>query len=74
MFYWYIKLLVLTVVLATFLKPKTRIEEHIEKDNKSSAFKHLHFNRACGDSHKSLSFKMIVKTDSRFHLKIKVAL
>ena len=64
----------LTVVLATFSKRKAGTEEHIEKDNKPSAFKHLNFNRACGDSHKSLSFKMIVKTDSRFDLKIKVAL
>ena len=29
---------------------KTRIEEHIKKDNKSHIFKHLHFTATCFDS------------------------
>ena len=52
---------------------KTRIEEHIKKDNKSHTFKHLHSTTACFDSYNSLSFKIIDKPNSKFDLKIKEA-
>ena len=51
---------------------KTRIEEHIKKDNKSHIFKHLH--STCFDSYNSLCFKIIDKANSKFDLKIKEAL
>ena len=38
---------------------KTRIEEHIKKDNKSHFFKHLHYTETCFDSYNSLCFKII---------------
>ena len=50
---------------------KTRAEKHIKKDNKSHIFKHLH---SCFDSPNSLSFIIIDKADSKFHLKIKEVL
>ena len=50
---------------------KTRAEKHIKKDNKSHIFKHLH---SCFDSHNSLSFIIIDKPNSKFHLKIKEVL
>ena len=53
---------------------KTRIEEHIKKDNKSHIFKHLHSTIACFDSYNSFSFKIIDKANSKFYLKIKKAL
>ena len=53
---------------------KTRIEEHIKKDNKSHIFKHLHSTTTCFDSYNSLSFKIIDKANSKFDLKIKEAL
>ena len=53
---------------------KTRIEEHIKKDNKSHIFKHLHSTATCFDSYNSLSFKIIDKANSKFDLKIKEAL
>ena len=53
---------------------KTRIDEHIKRNNKSNIFKHLHSSTACFDSYNSLSFKIIDKADSKFHLKIKEAL
>ena len=49
---------------------KTRIEEHIKKDNKSHIFKHLHFTTTCFDSYNSLWFKIIDKANSKFDLKI----
>ena len=52
---------------------KTRIEEHIKKDNNSHIFKHLHSTATCFDSYKSLCFKIIDKTNSKFDLKIKEA-
>ena len=45
---------------------KTRIEEHIKKDNKSHIFKHLHSFETC--------FEIIDKANSKFVLKIKEAL
>ena len=51
---------------------KTRIEEHIKKDNKSRIFKHLHSSETCLDSYNSLCFKIIDKANSK--LKIKEAL
>ena len=51
---------------------KTRIEEHIKKDNKSHIFKHLHSTAACFDRHNSLSFKIIDKANSLFEFKIKI--
>ena len=53
---------------------KTRIEEHIKKDNKSHIFKHLHSTATCFDSYHSLCFKVIDKTNSKLDLKIKEAL
>ena len=49
---------------------KTRIEEHIKKDNKSHIFKYLHFTTTCFDSYNSLWFKIIDKANSKFDLKI----
>ena len=53
---------------------KTMIEEHINKDNKSHIFKHLHSIATCFDSYNSLCFKIIDKANSKFDLKIKDAL
>ena len=53
---------------------KTRIEEHIKKDNKSHIFKHLHSTATCFDLYNSLSFKIIDKANSKFDLKIKETL
>ena len=53
---------------------KTRIEEHIKKDDKSHIFKHLHSTTTCFDSYNSLCFKIIDKANSKFDLKIKEAL
>ena len=53
---------------------KTRIEEHIKKDNKSHIFKHLHSCDTCFDSYNSLRFKIIDQANSKFDLKIKEAL
>ena len=53
---------------------KTRIEEHIKKDNNSHIFKHLHSSETCFDSYNSLCFKIIDKANSKFDLKIKEAL
>ena len=52
---------------------KTRIEEHIKKDNKSSIFKHLHSTATCFDSYNFLCFITIDKADSKFDLKIRKA-
>ena len=48
---------------------KTRIEEHIKKDNKSHIFKHLHCTTTCFDLYNSLSFKIIDKANFKFDLK-----
>ena len=53
---------------------KTRIEEHIKKDNKSHIFKHLHSTATFFDSCNSVSFKIIDKAKPKFDLKIKEAL
>ena len=53
---------------------KTKIEEHIKKDNKSYIFKHLHSTGTCFDSYNSLCFKRIDKANSKFDSKIKDAL
>ena len=53
---------------------KTRIEEHIKKNNKSHIFKDLHSTTACFDSYNSLYFKIIAKANSKLDLKIKEAL
>ena len=53
---------------------KTRIEEHIKKDNKCRIFKHLHSSTTCLDSYNSFRFKIIDKANSKFDLKIKEAL
>ena len=45
---------------------KTRIEEHIKKDNKPHVFKHLHSSASCFDSYNSLFFKIIDKANSKF--------
>ena len=53
---------------------KTKIVEHIKKDNKSHIFKHLLSTVTCFDSYNSLCFKIIDKSNSEFDLKIKEAL
>ena len=53
---------------------KTRIEEHINKNNKSHSFKHLHSTATCFGSYNSLCFKIIEKGNSKFDLKVKKAL
>ena len=53
---------------------KTRIQEHIKKDNKSHIFKHLHSAETCFDSCNSLCFKIIDKANSKLELKIKEVL
>ena len=53
---------------------KTRIEEHINEDNKSHMFVHLHSTATCFDSYNFLSFKIVDKANSKFDLKIKDAL
>ena len=53
---------------------KTRVEEHIKKNNKSHIFKHLHSSETCFDSYNSLCFKIIDKANSKFGLKIKETL
>ena len=58
----------------TFRHFKTRIEEHIKKDNMSHIFKHLHSTGTCFDSYSSLCFKVIDKANSKFDLRIKEAL
>ena len=50
---------------------KTKIEEHIKRDNKSHIFKLLHSTVTCFDSYNSLCFKIIDKANSNFDLKIK---
>ena len=52
---------------------KTRIEEHIEKDNKSHIFKHLHSTETCFDLYNSLCFKVIDQLILKFDLKIREA-
>ena len=53
---------------------KTRIEEHIKKDNKPPIFKHLNSTATCFDSYNSLCFKIFGKVYSKFDLKIKETL
>ena len=53
---------------------KTRIEEHIKKDNKSHIFKHLHSTATCFGSYNSLFLKTNDKANYKFDLKIKEAL
>ena len=68
----------LAVVLAILAKLvvilKTRIKEHIKKDNKSHVSKHLHSSETCFDSYNYLCFKIIDKANSKFDLKIKEVL
>ena len=53
---------------------KTRMEEHIKKDNKSHIFKHVHSIATCFDSNNSLCFKINDKANFKFDLKINEAL
>ena len=69
----------LAAVLASYIGEtrhhfKTRIEEHIKKDNKSHIFKHLHSSAKCFESYNSLCFKIIDMANSKFDFKIKEAL
>ena len=57
----------------TFCHFKTRIEGHIKKEIKSHILKHRHSTATCFDSYNSLCFKIIVKANSKFDLKIKEA-
>ena len=52
---------------------KTRIQEHVKKDNISDIFKHLHSTATCFNSYNSLCFNTIDKANSKFDLKIKEA-
>ena len=52
---------------------KTRIEEHLKKDNKSHIFKHLHSFASSFDSYNCLCFKIIDKDNSKFDLRNKKA-
>ena len=58
----------------TCLHFKTRIEEHIKKDNKSHIFKYPHSTGTFFDSYIFYCFKIIDKSNSKFNLKIKEAL
>ena len=58
----------------TFRHLEIRIEEYIKEDNNSHIFKHLQSTTTCFDSYNSLSFKIIVETNSKFNFKIKKAL
>ena len=58
----------------TYCHFKTRIGEHIKKDDKSYTFKHLHSTATCFDSYNSLCFKIFDKAYCKFDLKIKEAL
>ena len=53
---------------------KTRIEEHIKKDNKSHIFKYLHCTAACFDSYNYFCFRIVDKASSKFGQTIKEAL
>ena len=53
---------------------KTRIEEHIGKNNKLHIFKHLHSTTTCFDSYNSHFLKIIDKANYKFDLKIKETL
>ena len=53
---------------------KTKIEEHIKKDNKAHIFKHLHSTRTYFDSYNCLCFKIIDTANFKFDLQIKEAL
>ena len=53
---------------------KTRIKEHMKKDNKSHIFKDLHSTATCFDFYNSPCFKIIDKTNIKFDLKITEAL
>ena len=53
---------------------KTRIGEHIKKDNKCHILKHLHSTATYFDSYNSLCFKIIDKANSKFDLRITEAL
>ena len=53
---------------------KTSVEEHIKKNSKSHIFKHLHSIAVSFDLYDSLCFKVILKANSKFDLKIKEAL
>ena len=50
---------------------KTRMEEHIKKDNKSHIFKHLHSSETCFDLYNFFCFKIIDKANPKFDLKVK---
>ena len=53
---------------------KTRVEEHIKKDDKFHIFKHLYSTATRFDSYNSICFKIIDKANSKFNSKIKEAL
>ena len=50
---------------------KTRIEEHIKKDDTSHIFKHLHSTTTCFDSNNCLFSKQLVKLTLNSKIKIK---
>ena len=59
------------MLLNTSFKMKTSFAK---KDNKSHNFRHPHSTARCFDSYNFLCFKIIHKSNSTFHLKIKQAL
>ena len=61
-------------IAKTYRHFKTRIDEHMKKDNKSHIFKHLHSTATWFNSYNSLCFKIFDKANSKLELKIKEAL
>ena len=55
----------------TCLHFKTRIEEHIKKENKFHIFKHLHCTTTLFNLNNSLSFKIIDKANSNSLIRVK---
>ena len=68
----------LAIVQATLAKHVVVLKRSFRNMSKriiiSHIFEHLHPTTTCFDSHKSLSFKIFDKTNSKFGLKIKDAL
>ena len=53
---------------------RTRMDEHVKRDNKSNVFKHLNDNNDCLNSYNSDCFKILDSASSNYELKIKEAL
>ena len=53
---------------------KTRIDEHVEKDEKSSIYKQLHNNEECFSSFNSYCFSILDYSPTQSQIKIKEGL